>query len=176
MLGWLGVVVLHDQKRHSFCLVVTSGKVAVHQDIWHCVLVVGDPAVRRVFAASDTHGARTEWHMGRSCMARSAAVGSRGSRDGFAVRASSSSLPRFPPTHWLVQGDCVRACIPYLALHFVLLFDANCSSSPTGHRTWMDATLTPSGPEKKRSTRCGPHSQDIDASSPPERHLQSSQS
>ena len=70
-------------------------------------------------------------------------------------------LPRFPPTHWLVQGDCVRACIPDLALHFVLLLDANCSSSLTRHRTWMDATLTPSALTKKGSTRCDPHSQDM---------------
>ena len=34
-----GVTVFHDQNRHSFSLVVPSGKAIVHHDLWHCVLV-----------------------------------------------------------------------------------------------------------------------------------------
>ena len=157
MLGWLGVVVLHDQKRYGFCLVVLWGKVAVHQDFCHprsrhgpCG-AAGCRGVRHTRRTNGmAHGSLHAWldqqrldHAGLVTVSLCA--------------PPLPPLPRFPPTHWLVQGDCVRARIPDLALHFVLLLDATCSSSLTRHRTCMDATLTPSGPEKKKGARAAIH-------------------
>ena len=151
MLGWLGAVVLHDQKRHSFCLVVPSGKSSSPSKFLALRSRHGGPCgaagfrgVRHTRRTNGmAHGSLHAWldqqrldHAGLVTVSLCA--------------PPLPPLPRFPPTHWLVQGDCVRACIPDLALHFVLLLDANCSASLSRHRTWKDATLTPSGPEKKK--------------------------
>ena len=109
-----------------------------------------------------------------SCMARSAAVGSRGSRDGFAVRASSALVFR--------QLTGLFRETAFVHVFLILRSTSCCCLTPIapqvlqGTESGWTRHSRPHALKKKGSTRCDPHSQDMDASSPPERHLQSSQS
>ena len=134
------VTVFHEQNRSQLQSLRHVGQGSSPSDFLALRSRLGNPCgAAGCRAAGDTLGTpRMGW--------------TRGSRSGFALRASSSSSPSFSANSLAPSGtpcSCIYSCSCALlgTPPSTLLLAANCSSSLAGHRTRMGASITSLAPE-----------------------------